>query len=65
MPKYPEITVELIGEDGNAFMILGKVRNALRKSGIAKEEIDQFTTEATSGDYDNVLATVMDWVEVE
>ena len=28
--KYPEITVELIGQDGNAFAILGAVHKALK-----------------------------------
>lgn len=62
--KYPEITVQLVGEDGNAFSVIGKVRKALRRAGISDEVIQQFTDEATSGDYDNVLMTCMNWVEV-
>ena len=27
-PKYPEVVVRLVGEDGNAFAILGRVANA-------------------------------------
>jgi len=63
--KYPDITVRLTGSDGNAFMVIGKVRNALRSHGVTQEEIEQFSHEATSGDYDNVLATCMKWVVVE
>lgn len=62
--KYPNIEVELIGQSGNAFAILGAVSKALRRGGVPKDEIDAFMAEATSGDYDHVLATVMDWVEV-
>ena len=59
------IKVKLIGEDGNAFYILGKVRQALRRGGKGKEFIDAVTAKATSGDYYHLLATVMEVVEVE
>jgi hypothetical protein len=63
MPKYP-ITVKLIGKDGNAFNLIGLVSNALRKAKAPKEEVRKFQKEAMSGDYDNVLITCMDWVNV-
>lgn len=63
--KYPNIKVKLVGEDGNAFAILGRVNKALRKGGVPKEERDVFMKEAMGGDYDNLLATAMKWVEVE
>ena len=50
--KYPEITVSLVGVDGNAFSILGQVRKAMRQAGVPAEQIKEFMTEATSGDYD-------------
>lgn len=64
-PKYPNITVNLVGEDGNAFAILGRVLAAMRRAKIAREERTAFTKEATSGDYDELLQTVQRWVEVE
>ena len=64
MPKYPEIRVQLIGEDGNAFAIIGRVSKSMRQAGVAKEERDEFMAEATSGDYDNLLRVTMEWVEV-
>ena len=36
--KYPEITVQLIGLDGNAFAILGRCLEAMRKAGLSQEE---------------------------
>ena len=60
--KYPEIEVQLSGEDGNAFAILGTVSTALRRAGIAKEERDLFFDEATSGDYDHLLKVATEWV---
>jgi hypothetical protein len=63
--KHPEIKVKLTGINGNAFLILGTVKYALRNANIPREEIEQFNKEATSGDYDHLLQTCMNWVEVE
>ena len=60
-PKYPDIEVQLSGEDGRA-MIVGRVRRALRRNDVANDEINAFTEEAMSGDYDHVLQTCMRWV---
>lgn len=64
-PRFPEITVILTGEDGNAFSIIGRCRKAARRAGVSKEDIDVFTSEAKSGNYDNVLQTAMRWFDVE
>ena len=64
-PKHPDIHVELVGHDGNAFNILGRCQQAARRAGLPKAEIDAFIKEATSGDYDNLLQTCMKWFEVE
>jgi len=60
-----DFTVKLIGEDGNAFFILGKVRQALQKAGADKEYLDTFLNEARSGDYDHLLQTCMEYVEIK
>jgi hypothetical protein len=62
--RYPEIEVQLSGEDGNAFAILGKVRAALRHQGVEQAEIEAFMAEATAGDYEDLLRTCMAWVDV-
>jgi hypothetical protein len=58
------VKVKLVGTDGNAFALLGKVRSALRAGGVPPEEVAQFTKEAMAGDYDNLLRVCMEWVEV-
>lgn len=63
--RHPEVTVQLGGSDGNAFAIIGAVQRALRRAGVSKEEVDTFFDEATSGDYDHLLETCMDWVNIE
>jgi hypothetical protein len=32
-PRYPDITVKLVGENGNAYNILGRCRQAMRRAG--------------------------------
>ena len=60
-----DITVDLTGEDGNAFVLIGRVRREMRRAGVAKDEIDAFSREAMSGDYDHVLQTIMATVNVD
>lgn len=62
-PKYPDVTVPLTELDGNAMVLIAKTRQALRRHGVDNAELDEFSKEATSGDYDNVLQTIMRWVE--
>jgi hypothetical protein len=64
-PRHPDIKVKLVGEDGNAFAILGCCQRAARQAGLPKSEIDEFRREATSGDYDHLLQTCIRWFEVE
>jgi hypothetical protein len=65
MPKYPDVVVELDDEnDDDASAILSRVKRALAQAGVPDEEIEQFTSEATAGDYDHLRRTVMAWVEV-
>ena len=63
-PKYPDIIVDLIGHDGNAFTVLGRCRKAAREAGLSEDEITTFMTEATASDYDHLLQTVMRWFDV-
>lgn len=64
-PKYLHIKVQLLGKNGNAFAIIGRVIQRLQRNGVPPNEIVKFQEEATSGDYDNVLQTCMKWVDVE
>lgn len=63
MPKF-DIDVQLTGQDGNAFMVLGLVQRAMRRGGCSAEDIKSFTDEATSDNYDHLLQTAMKYVNV-
>lgn len=54
--------LEIIGQDGNAFAILGKAQRVARQNNMDWEEI---RTEAMSGDYDHLLQTMVKYFEVE
>jgi len=57
-------TVKLVDTDGNAFAIMGHVKNALLKAGADKEYVNKYQEEAMSGNYDNLLCVTMDYVNV-
>jgi hypothetical protein len=59
-----DVRVKLVGEDGNAFAIIGRVSKALRRAGLV-DIADEFMAEATSGDYVHLLETVLDYVETD
>jgi hypothetical protein len=59
------ISVELVGQDGNAFAVMGAVTKAMRRGGCSNEDIENYKKEAMSGDYDNLLRVTMDWVDVD
>lgn len=63
-PKYKDIEVQLSGEDGNAFFIIGRVTKALKAAKVEKPEVDAFVKDAMSGNYDHVIQTCMKWVSV-
>lgn len=63
-PKYPNISIDLSNQDGNAFAIIGACTLSLKRNGL-RDEVEAFRKEATSGDYDKVLRTVSAWFSVE
>ena len=60
MKKVIEKTVnlDLVGVNGNAFMIMGVFQRQAKREGWTQEEIDLVLTEAKSGDYNHLLATI-------
>lgn len=63
-PRYSEVEVQLTGNDGNAFSIMGAVSAALRKAGATQPEIMAYHDQSMAGDYDNLLRVAMEWVNV-
>jgi hypothetical protein len=51
------------GPSGNAFAIMGAVGAALKAAG-QRDKVAEFQGRATSGDYENLVRAVFDYVEV-
>lgn len=60
---FTNAVVQLTGEDGNAFAILGRVKRAITRSN-HPELAEAFIKEATASDYDRMLCTCMRYVTV-
>ena len=63
--KFPEVSVKLVGEDGNAFSILGRVKKAMRRANVEPDQIDAYLNDAMSGDYNHLLHVTMETVSCD
>jgi len=54
--------VILTGQDGTAFHLLAAVNASLKEAGADPEYIKKFQEEATSGDYDHMVATALTYI---
>ena len=62
MKNEKKPVLKIIGTDGNAFAILGKAQRVARENGM---DWDKIRTEATSGNYDNLLCVMMKYFDVK
>ena len=58
--KKPTLT--LVGEDGNAFAILGKAGRVARENNMDWSKISE---EATSGNYDHLIQTMIKYFNIK
>ena len=56
--------VKIIDQDGNAFAILAKCQSAARRAAWDERYLEEFLDEATNGDYNHLLRTVMDYFTI-
>jgi hypothetical protein len=64
----PKVIVPLVGEDGNAFSIMGRVIKAMqRQLRLPPQELEalekEYRERATSGNYDNLLRVTVEYVD--
>ena len=60
MNTNKKVELELIGLDGNAYSIMGAFKRAARQQGWTLEAIKVVLDEASSGDYNHLLATILE-----
>ena len=55
---------DLVGVNGNAYAVMGYVKDAMRRSGkFTQDEIDAYLKDAKSSDYNNLLYVSVQTVE--
>lgn len=63
--RYPQVAVRLFGEDGNANAIVGRCEAAARRAGLTKQQIQEFTADATAGSYADLLWTCTEYFDCD
>lgn len=53
----------LVGVDGNAFSIMGYVRSAMKRAKMTSQDIDAYTKDATSSDYNHLLVVSCEMID--
>ena len=56
--------LKLTGQDGNAFNLLGLAKRIAKKAGWTDQQFAVVLKQATSGDYNHLLAVLMDNFDV-
>ena len=63
-PRFPQVAVQLTGQDGNVFNLIGRCNRAA-KGKITQAELDEFMAEVMdSHSYDAALAVMQRWFTV-
>lgn len=62
MTEKPKL--KLTGVNGNAFVILGLAKRTAKRAGWTSEKIEEYMSQAMSGNYDHLLQTTMKYFDV-
>ena len=54
---------KMVGTDGNAFSLLGRFKREALRNGWEKNEVDKVINECRSGDYDNLIVTLIKYTD--
>ena len=63
VPQKPQM--QLIGEDGNIFAILGRASGLVKDAGMKAQSDEMFERVTACGDYDKALRIISEYVETE
>lgn len=59
------VNLDLVGVDGNAYVIMASFKRQATKEGWSTKEIELVLEEAQSKDYNHLLSTILDYCQVE
>lgn len=65
MFDFKHIRIAMVGENGNAFSIMGRVQKAMKKEGCTPEEVTEVLDVMKEGDYNHLLNAVMDIFSID
>jgi hypothetical protein len=65
MTETKKVVGSLVGVDGSAFSIMGHFKKLARRQGFSQQYIDSVISEAASGDYDHLVSTISDNMEIQ
>lgn len=63
-PQFPSVVINISGPDGNAFMIIGKIKRVFREAGLSNEEFRKAREDMMSGDYEHLLEVARRYVTI-
>ena len=63
-PKPPVRLGDLDGPAGNAYNIMARATDALKRAGATPKYVERYFTDATSGDYAHLLSVTRRYVNV-
>ena len=58
-----KVKLNLVGTDGNAFAVMGNFKQQAKKENWTPEEIEAVLDEAMEGDYNHLLATILEYCD--
>ena len=58
-----KVKMTLVGKDGNAFSLMGAFSGEARRQGWTQDEIGKVTNQCMQGDYNELIATLMNHIE--
>ena len=64
-PKKEKPKMNLIGEDGNIFAVMGRASGLLKEAGQKAEAEERISRVTSSGSYDEALSIISEYVETE
>ncbi|WP_282795765.1 hypothetical protein [Streptomyces sp. CC224B] len=63
-PQHPDVKVQLSGEDGNVYSVIGRIQRALRQAGRGEAATEFVAAARSAGSYDEVIQLAMRTVDV-
>jgi len=62
--KHKKVKLNLVGLDGNAFVLMGKFQQQARREGWTPDEIKVVLDKCMLGDYDHLLRTLIEYCDM-